>query len=115
MPSRSRQFRQEQDRRASWDRLRTAPWTPLDWHRAFDSGRVRIQLVRLPSFSLPAFWEVCEAGSEWLLYTSSVVAPESSALMVQGYEPVTFDGGRLRAYFEGLTSLTLPVAPDLSG
>ena len=114
MPSRSRQLRQEQERQASWDRLRASPWSPFDLGRAFDSGQQRIQLVRLPSFSPPEFWEVCQGGAEWLLYSSTVVDPDSSRLMVQGYEPVSFDGGRLKTYFERITSLTLPVAPDLS-
>ena len=114
MPSRSRQFRQEQDRRASWDRLRASPWSPFDLRRGFGSGGVRVQLVRLPSFTPPAFWELCQRHSEWLLYSSTVVDPDWSDLKVQGYEPVPFDGDKLKAYFERLTSLTLSVAPDFS-
>ena len=114
MPSRSRKLRQEQERQASWDRLRTAPWNPLDSQRAVGSGRERIQLIHLPSFSPPAFWEVCELQSEWLLYSSRVVEPWWPTLSVQGYEPVPFDGVRLRNFFERLTALTLPIAPDLS-
>ena len=34
-------------------------------------------------------------------------------LTVQGYEPVEFDGGTLKTYFKRLTTLTLPIAPDL--
>jgi hypothetical protein len=114
MPSRSRELRKKLDQQASWDRLRDAPWSPLDLSRAFGSGRQRIQLVCLPSFSPPAFWEVCQRESEWLLYSATVVDPHWYALTVQGYEPVEFDCGTLKTYFERLTSLSVPVAPDLS-
>jgi hypothetical protein len=114
MPDRSRELRKEQDRQASWDRLRTAPWSPLGLSRAFGSGQQRIQLVRLPSFSLPEFWEVCQRDPEWVLYSATVVDRDWCALTVKGYEPVEFDRGKLKEYFERLTSLTIPVAPDLS-
>jgi hypothetical protein len=78
------------------------------------SGTARIQLIHLPSFSNPVFWEVCQLGVQWLLYSSKVVDPGWPTLRVQGYEPVPFDGKRLRSFFDRLTSLSLPVAPDLS-
>jgi hypothetical protein len=114
MPSRSRELRKEQDRQASWDRLRTAPWSPFDPHGAMGSGRERIQLIHLPSFTTPVFWEVCQLGPQWLLYSSKVVEPSWPTLKVQGYESVPFDGDQLRSFFDRLTSLTLPIAPDLS-
>jgi hypothetical protein len=114
MPSRSRERRKEQDSQASWDRLRTAPWSPFEPHGAQGSGRQRIQLIHLPSFWPPVFWEVCQLGSQWLLYSSKVVDPWWPTIRVQGYEPVTFDGDRLRSFFSRLTSLTLPIAPHLS-
>ena len=43
-----------------------------------------------------------------------MVDPDWYALTVQGYESVEFEGGELKTYFERLTSLTMPVAPDLS-
>jgi hypothetical protein len=49
-----------------------------------------------------------------LLYSATVVDPDWHALNVQGYEPVDFESSQLRTYFERLTSLSLPVAPDLS-
>jgi hypothetical protein len=110
----SREFRLRQEREASWDRLRAEPWRPQDRRRAFGSGPPRIQLVRLPSFSPPAFWEVCQRGPEWLLYTATVVDPDWSALTVRGYEPVEFDGGTLKSYFERLASLSVPVVPHLN-
>src|SRR5438105_15733714 len=94
MPSRSRELRKEQDRQASWERLRAAPWSPFDPHGATGSGRERIQLIHLPSFSIPVFWEVCQLDSRWLLYSSKVVHPGWPTLKVQGYEPIPFDGDR---------------------
>lgn len=49
-----------------------------------------------------------------MLYSAMVVDPDWSALTVQGYEPVEFHGDKLEMYFNRLTFLTLPVAPDLS-
>ena len=94
--------------------MRNAPWSPFHPPGAFASGLPRIQLVRLPPFSPPTFWQVCELGSEWLLYSATVVDPDPYALAMQGYERVEFEGGKLKAYFERLTSQTLPIAPDLS-
>jgi hypothetical protein len=111
MPSRSRELRKELDRQASWDRQQTAPWSPFEPHRAMGSGRQRIQLIHLPSFSTPAFWEVCQVGPQWLLYTSTVVDKRRATLRVQGYESVPFDGDQLRLFFDRLTSLTLPSPP----
>lgn len=111
MPSRSREFRKQQDLQASCDLLRAEPWSPLDVKRTLDSGWPRIQLVRLPSFSIPTFWEICEFGAKGTLYTSTVVDPHWSRLTVRGYEPVEFDGGKLKTYFERLTAVTLPSHP----
>jgi len=113
MPSRSREFREQQELQAAWDRLRAEPWSPLETRRTLDSGRPRIQLVRLASFSAPTFWEICEYGSEWKLYTSTVVDPDWTKLTVRGYEPIKFDGRKLKTYFKRLTALTLPIAPEL--
>src|SRR4051794_6860498 len=99
---RSREFRLEQDREASWQRLRSAPWRADSFGRAFGSGAQRVQLVRLPSFSPPAFFEVCQRDAEWLLYTSTVVDADPYALTVHGYEPVEFDGKRLKDFFDRL-------------
>jgi hypothetical protein len=110
----SREFRLEQERQASWDRLRAAPWNPQGYARAFGSGQERVQLVRLPSFSPPGFWEVCQRGEEWVLYTASVVYSDWSALAVRGYEPVDFPAGRLKAFFDRLVALSVPLSPHLN-
>ena len=115
MPSRSREQKKEADRQASWDRLRNSPWNPFGIARASGCGRPRIQLVHLPSFSPPAFWEICQRDTEWVLYSAKVADKSWYSLTVQGYEPTTFESTALQAYFRRLTSLTLPIAPDYSG
>src|SRR5688572_5293003 len=111
----SREFRLEQERQASWDRLRTQPWSPNDNTRAFGSGIQRIQIVRLPSFSKASFWEVAELRSEWVLYTATVVDPDPFALTVRGYERVAFPSEKLKVYYERFASLSIPSAPPLKG
>ena len=110
----SREFRLEQERQASWDRLRAAPWNPHGHARAFGSGQERVQLVRLPSFSPPGFREVCQRGEEWLLYTATVVDHDGSAVTVRGYEPVDFPARRLKAFFDCLVILSVPLTPHLN-
>src|SRR5579863_10091383 len=100
MPSHSRKLRKKLDQQATWDRLRTAPWSPFDLSRAFGSGQPRIQLICLPSFSTATFWEVCQRDSLWLLYTATVIDADWYSLTVQGYEPDEFDVDKLRGYFQ---------------
>lgn len=114
MPSRSRQFRQQAEHQASWDRLRDLPWSPLSDQRASGSGAQRIQLIHLPSFEKPSFWEVCEIDKQWVLYTAEVMLPSWKALMVQGYERVEVSSESLRGWYEQLCGLQLAVCPDQS-
>ena len=113
----SREFRQQQERQASWDRLRLEPWSPYSDDRAFGSGAERIQIVCLPSFSKASFWEVAELRPEWVLYTATVVDPDRDALKVLGYERVEFPSDKLKGYYERLTSVSVPAAPlcDVGG
>jgi hypothetical protein len=112
---RSRELRPEAERQTSWERLRAELWSPDEDLRAFGSGTPRIQIIHLPSFSPGAFWEVCRLREKWLLYTAtSVTCGYPEPLKVQGYEIVEFPSEDLRAYFQRLTALALPIAPDLS-
>ena len=113
MTSRSRKFLQEQEHQASWDRLRNAPWDPLETTRAWGSGLLRVQVIYKPSFSSSSMWELCERGSKWVLYRSNVVKSLRSPIQAQGYEAVPFESDRLKAYFQQLTTLSIPIAPEL--
>jgi hypothetical protein len=117
MASRSRQFLKEQERKASWERLRTAPWDPRGPFRAIGSGVERIQLIHSPSFDVARFWEVCELrpSGEFVLYSSTVQEHSWRNLRVQGYEPVPFESDRLRAFLERLKTVQMPIAPALNG
>lgn len=114
MPSRSREFRKQQEKQASWDRLRSAPWRPTSQVRAIGNGLPRVQLVQLPSFSAGLFWEICQHDDDWLLYTSQVVDETWDKLTVQGYVPVDCESSQLKSYVDRLTAVTMPVAPHLN-
>src|SRR5581483_3443509 len=112
---RSREFQMHQERDASWSRLRSEPWRPRGHRRAHGSGLPRVQIVSLPAFGSPSFWEICQRGDDWLLYTAKVVNRDWHDLTVLGYEPVEFESDRLRAYFDGFVATSLPIGPDRSG
>jgi hypothetical protein len=109
----SREFRQQQEREAAWERARTTPRRPTELVRGLDSGVRRFQVVRCPSFSPSQFWEICDSGAEWALYRSDVVEARPQ-LMVIGYEQVKFPSVELHAFFKRLVRLSFPIAPDLS-
>jgi hypothetical protein len=112
----AREWLLKQEIEATWERLRSASWLPDRSHRAFGSGAPRVQIIHSPSFNPSSFWEVCQKGDEWILYTSTVVTEWfPGPLSVQGYDPAPFDARLLRDYFERLISLSLPVAPYLTG
>jgi len=112
---RSRELQLDAERQASWDRLRSEYWSPDEEGRAFASGTRRIQIIQLPAFTPACFWEVCQLQEQWLLYTAvSVVDHFRDPLKVRGYEKVEFPQQDLRDYFQRITALTLPIAPDLS-
>ena len=114
---RSREFRQQQAHDASWAQLHAEPWRPSDPRRADGSGIPRLQIVRLPTFSPPSFWEVRDLKSEWRLYSATVVDSSCYSLTVRGYELVQFDGHKLKEFFErivqedGRTAATAPQSP----
>ena len=93
--------------------MRASPWSPFEIGRAYNSGTARVQLIRLPSFETPVFWEVCQRGDEWLLYSSTVVGNGWPAVRVQGYELTAFSSEALRGYFDRLTSRSFRIAPHL--
>jgi hypothetical protein len=114
--SKSREWQLQQEERASWERLRSKPWLPDLPVRAIGSGTPRIQIINSLAFQPASFWEVCQSGSNWILYTARVVALwNPGPLRVQGYERVTFPGEELERYHRRLVSLSLPVAPHLNG
>jgi hypothetical protein len=112
---RSREVRQESERQADWERLRSEPWLPDQLFRAFGSGKPRVQLIHLPSFTPPRFWEVCQSDDKWLLYRADVlVGTHREPIRVRGYERMEAESAELEQFFLRVISLNLPVAPDLT-
>lgn len=102
------------ERKASWERLRAEPWLPDSQVRPVGGGMSRVQIIHSPSFNPSSFWEVCQLGERWLLYTAKVVAARfPGPLKVQGYNPVEFPPEQLADYFRRLVALNIPIAPEL--
>lgn len=110
---RAREWMRQQAEEAEWERVRTEPRPVHQDAHARGIGLRRLQLIVAPSFEQVSVWEVRQ-GREWQLIRPQVVEPES-ALRVVGHEVVPFASSALAAYFERVTSLTLPLRPDLSG
>jgi hypothetical protein len=107
-------LRQAED--GDWERIRTVPRPARCDVHARGIGMRRMQLIVTPSFEEASVWEVRKLpqDSQWQLVRSREVArfPE---LMVVGYELVPFASSTLAAYFARVTSIDLPLRPDLSG
>lgn len=112
---RSRQIRQESERQAEWEQLRCDPWFPDEGGQAFGSGKPRVQLIHLPSFTPPRFWEVCQSDDKWLLYKADVLVESyREPIRVRGYDRVEAASADLEQFFRRVISLNLLVAPDLT-
>lgn len=110
---RARDLKLRQAEEAEWELIRTQPRSAYDDAHARGIGLRRMQLIVAPSFEQMSVWEVRQ-GRDWQLICPRVVEAEP-ALLVIGHEVVPFASDALAAYFERVTSLTLPVRPDLSG
>jgi hypothetical protein len=104
---------------AAWKRVRTQPRPARSAPVARGIGVRRLQLIVLPSFKQASVWDVRqvwapERGQEWQLIRPRVIAtlPE---LLVVGHDSVAIPSAALAAFFERVTSLSLPLCPDLSG
>ncbi len=108
---RAREWMLRQAEEATWERIRNEP-RPV--HEDVGGiGPRRLQLIVAPSFEDVAVWEVRQAG-EWRLVHPRVVET-TPVLRVVGHDLVPFASSALAAYFERVTSLTLPLRPDLTG
>jgi hypothetical protein len=99
---------------AAWEQLRKEPWLP-DVNHAPCAGRIRLQIIEMPSSGQESFWEVCDQDDRWNLPSARVVEGwYPGPVRVQGYEPVTFPSDVLKLFWKQITSLRLPLEPDLS-
>lgn len=98
---------------AEWERVRTEPRPVHQDAHACGIGMRRLQLIVAPSFEEVSVWEVRQA-CEWQLIRPRVVKREP-ALLVVGHDVVPFASSSLATYFERVSSISLPLRPDLSG
>ena len=116
---RARELMLERSKEADWERVRTQPRPAHSQPHARGIGVRRLQLIVCPSFELASVWDVwqvraAERGQEWQLIRPRVVESDP-VLQVVGHDLVPLPSAVLAGYFERVTSLTLPLCPDLSG
>jgi hypothetical protein len=58
-------------------------------------------------------WDVRQGPESWRLFRPNVL-DSSIGLDVVGYNAVPIESNRLEAYFQRITGITMPLAPDLS-
>ena len=112
----AREFQLQRERdesKQARERAKTEARTPQANLSGPGIGIRRLQLVVLPSFQKGRAWEIREQAEAWTLYRSEAIQKGLSATLV-GYEPVAVDGDTLKAVFQRVTTLSLPLKPDLS-
>ena len=108
------------ERCALWEQVRTTPRDLIEDVTFPGIGIRRVQVVFAPSFEPGFAWDIRVFGdAEWWLFRSQLTEiteenlGEPSRLL--GYEQLDVSGDTLRAYFERLRSLTLPIGPPFNG
>jgi hypothetical protein len=76
-------------------------------------GTRRLQLIVLPSFQKGWAWEIRQQAETWMLYRSEAIQKRLSVTLV-GYELVAVEGAALKTLFQRVTTMSLPLKPDLS-
>lgn len=109
---RAREFMLQRDRIAEWERTQTEPRSAGFDFSPPGLGFLRLQLVVCPSFEEARAWEIRQQiDKKWQLFGSSV-QPD---LRLLGYNAIAFESEQLGRFLHDVTSLTLPILPDLSG
>jgi len=109
----AREFQQQREREQAWERTRTEV-RPVDAAVSGPGiGVRRLQLIVLPSLQKGQGWEVRQQAETWSLYRSEAVQKRLSATLV-GYDLLTVDGAALKTLFQRVTTISLPLRPDLS-
>src|SRR5258708_3979575 len=117
---RAREFMLHAERRALWEQVQTTPRDLIEDFTFPGIGIRRVQVVFAPSFEPGFAWDIRVFGdAEWRLFRSQLTEiteenlGEPSRLL--GYEQLDVSGDTLRAYFDRLRSLTLPIGPLFNG
>jgi hypothetical protein len=108
----ARELMLKDEQAAQWERIRTEPRHLTSDVYIRGIGIRRIQLIVYPSFEPVFVWDVREGPEGWRLFRPRALEPESG--LVTGYDEIPFATDRLSSFFEKVTGITLPIAPDLS-
>jgi hypothetical protein len=105
----------EKARAEAWEHIHSVPRGLDEPVIAPDIGTLRMQLVVRTAFAGDWVWDVRAHDQDWLLFQPQVVGGRE--LRVIGYEALPFSSEKLAMFYRRVTSLTLPLAPelDLSG
>jgi hypothetical protein len=117
---RAREFMIQAERRAIWEQAQTRPRELIEDVTFPGIGIRRVQLVFAPSFEPGFAWDIRVFGDEeWWLFRSRLTELTEETVFeptrLLGYEQLDESGETLRAYFDRLQSLTLPIGPLFNG
>lgn len=105
--------------RADWEQLQVTPRDPYGRVCFPGIGILRVQLVIEPSFEEGFSWDIRVRDPEWRLFRSTIPRLNEhnvhEGIKLLGYEELGIESDILRAYFDKLRSLTLPIAPLFNG
>ena len=117
---RARDFMIQAERHALWEQVQTRP-RELMMDVTFPGiGIRRVQLVCAPSFEPGFAWDIRVLGdAEWWLFRSRLTELTEESVgeptRLLGYEQLDVPGDTMRAYFDRLTALALPIGPLING
>jgi len=109
----ARQFKQQQDDAAAWNRVIAEPRLAIQDVHAPGIGARRLQLIVCPSFEKGQAWEARQREDEWSLFRSELVADWPDVQLL-GYDRLSIASAALASLFARVTSLTLPLTPHLN-
>jgi hypothetical protein len=113
---RAREFMIQTERRALWEQVQTRARDLIEDVTFPGIGIRRVQLVLAPSFEPGFAWDIRVFGdAEWWLFRSRLTELTEESVFeptrLLGYERLDVSGDTLRACFDRLQSLTLPIGP----
>lgn len=103
----------------AWEQVRTVPRRLSASPGVGGIGRQRLQLVFDPFHETGWVWDLRHYSDpphrdDWQVYRSELVASNTDRMIV-GFDLLAVESDTLAGYFQQITSITLPLAPDLSG
>jgi hypothetical protein len=105
----------QKERDEHWQHIRKTPRAATREVFAQGIGQLRMQLIVCPSFEEGRAWEVRSQLGLWKLFEPRIVQQSGLDVQLIGYDSVPFPLNQLAGYFDRVTALSLPIAPDLSG